>query len=77
MRLHFMQHHLVLPFFGSRDDRLEARFDQAIVRVHRVEGFRCVADDDENSELADATGRRNQSLFTPTCVHFELFVRAR
>ena len=47
-RLHFVQDHLVLAFFGGGDDGLEAGFNQAVIRVHRVERFRRVADDDEN-----------------------------
>jgi len=47
-RFHFVQNHLVLTFLGSGDDGLKAGFDQSVVRIHRVERFRCVADDDEN-----------------------------
>ena len=50
-RLHFVHHHLVLALLGGGDHWLVTAFNQPVKRVKRVDGFRGVADDDEDFGL--------------------------
>ncbi len=43
-----VEDHLVAAFFGGGDDGLESGFDDAVEGVEGVDGFGCVADDDED-----------------------------
>ena len=45
---HFVHHHLVQALLRSSDDGRKAGFLQPVVRVHGVQSFGRVADDDEN-----------------------------
>ena len=58
-RLHLMQHHLVTAFFRCRNHGLVTRFNQAVERIQRVNGFSGVANNDQDFGLRHSVSRNS------------------
>ena len=46
-RFHLMHDHLINPFLGSCDDRLIPALDQPVIGIQRIDGLRCVSNNDQ------------------------------